>query len=60
MHKPHICCKKHKLNLEINAMIKADMELQEILDKLQKLMVSLKTLKNSAVLDAYTHLRPTS
>jgi hypothetical protein len=57
--KPHIGCKNHKLNLEVNAMFKEDNELQELLEKLQKLMVSLKTLKNSAVLDAYTHLRPT-
>jgi hypothetical protein len=40
-------------------MLKLDNRLKSILEKLQGLMLSLKTLKNSAVLDAFTHLRPT-
>lgn len=55
---PHIGCKNHKLNLEINRMINLDRKLEDSLEKLQRLMVSLKTMKNSAALDAYTHLRP--
>jgi hypothetical protein len=57
--KPHIGCKSHKLNLEVNAMLRIDNRLKTMLDSLQGLMLSLKTLKNSAVLDAYTQLRPT-
>jgi hypothetical protein len=56
--KPHIGCKNHKLNLDVMSMLKNDLQLNDILERLQGLMLSLKTMKNSAVLEAYTHLCP--
>jgi hypothetical protein len=57
--KPHIGCKNHKLNLEVKEMMKNDIRLSETIESVQRLMLSLKTIKNAAVLDAYTNFRPT-
>jgi hypothetical protein len=57
--KQHVGCKNHKLNLEVNAMLAVDNQLTEAIESVQKLMLSLKTLKHSAALSDYTYLRPT-
>jgi hypothetical protein len=56
---PHIGCKNHKLNLEVNNMVKRnDARLDALLNKLQRLMTNLKTMKNSASLKTFTPLKP--
>jgi hypothetical protein len=56
--KPHIGCKNHKLNLEVNLMVKTDTQLGEAIEHLQELMKKLKTLKNADALRAVTVLKP--
>jgi hypothetical protein len=44
---------------QCRVLFRVDNRLKNILDSLQRLILSLKALKNSAPVDAYTQLRPT-
>ena len=57
---PHVGCKNHMLNHEVNNMMEeTDPDLGETIDDIQDVFKSLKTIKNTASLKAYTNLRPT-
>ena len=56
---PHVDCNNHKLNLEINWMIKNDEAFSEIIEEVQQIMkLCVQQLKNRALLANLTPLKP--
>jgi hypothetical protein len=55
MQKPFVGCASHRLNLAANLFLKP---YQKLLDKIEALMVRLRTLKKAAILREKTSLKP--
>jgi hypothetical protein len=55
---PLIGCKSHQLNLARRKLIENERANMEVVDKVDDLMISLKTLKGSSILRKKTKLRP--
>jgi hypothetical protein len=56
---PHVGCKNHKLNLEVNKMMREVPDTEEAVDKIHDIMKACKRrLKNAAALRNLTHLAP--
>ena len=55
---PHLGCLNHLLNLDVQDWIKDDNILNGIVSNIGELMKEAKTLKNSAKLAEFTHLKP--
>ena len=56
---PHVTCKNHVLNLEVNHMTKTNMALHEVLNSVHGTMLSCKQkLRNGALLRNLTDLKP--
>ena len=55
---PHVGCINHLLNLDVNDWIDGDEELADVVMSLTEVMKKAKTLKNSAKLAEFTHLKP--
>jgi hypothetical protein len=56
--KPHVGCKNHKLNLQVNSIFLENEELNSAIEDIRESMVQLKTMKNSAALRNLMDIRP--
>jgi len=56
--KPHVGCASHRLNLEVQAMVRKNKDMSGVIDSVHEIMKMAKRLKNQAILRNLTDLKP--